>query len=123
VGSAAVLQRWFDPAPTHALSPTDAALQYDTYASTYNPLDRALFVASTLKLDRARQDLVQRADGDVLEIGVGTGLNLPYYNAGLQQQYHCITSLVDISDGMLHEARTQVTSMSNLSNVPISASG
>jgi methyltransferase OMS1, mitochondrial len=121
VGNTAVLQRWFDPAPTHALSPTDAAVQYDMYASTYDALDGAPFVASTLKLDRARQDLVQRADGDVLEIGVGTGLNLPYYNAGLQQQHHRITSLtlVDISDGMLHEAKTRVASMSNLSNVLI----
>jgi hypothetical protein len=36
--------------------------------------------ADTLGLDALRKDLLTRATGDVLELGVGTGLNLPGYD-------------------------------------------
>lgn len=74
---------------------------YDGYAATYDDLDGGAFAADTLGLDATRRALLARARGDVLELGVGTGLNLPGYDAKR------VTSLtaVDISEGMLTQAR------------------
>jgi len=75
-----------------ALSPTKAATDYDSYASNYNALDGSV-------LQQARIDWTSRAQGSILEVGVGTGLNLPYYT-----QASNITAL-DISVGMLEQAQ------------------
>ena len=40
-------------------------------------------VMSGPEFQRLRQNLLQPAHGDVLEIGLGTGLNLPHYPAGV----------------------------------------
>jgi SAM-dependent methyltransferase len=51
--------------------------------------------------DQARQRLFSRATGRVLELGVGTGLNLPHYPAGVE-----LTG-IDISPPMLDHARAR----------------
>lgn len=100
---------------TNAITPEQASKSYDTYASTYNNLDGGS-MASSLGIDEARQDLLSKATGNVLEIGVGTGLNLNSYN------YNNIKSLtlVDISNyhlyhhsynckpGMIEEAKLRI---------------
>jgi methyltransferase OMS1, mitochondrial len=93
-------------APANALTPKEAASAYDSYASHYDALDGG--TASTiLGLDDARAELFRRATGNVLEIGVGTGLNLAKYDTSL------VTSLtvVDVSEGMIREARTRADSL------------
>ena len=87
----------------NAITPEQASKSYDTYASTYNNLDGGS-IASSLGIDEARQDLLSKASGNVLEIGVGTGLNLNSYN------YNNIKSLilVDISNGMIEEAKLRI---------------
>lgn len=53
---------------------------YDMWASRYNLLDgSSSFLPETLGLTTARRDLLSRAGGDVLEVAVGTGINLPFY--------------------------------------------
>lgn len=60
-----------------ASPPTAAA--YDAYAATYDALDGRSALSRAFGLDDARRSLVARARGDVLELAVGTGLNLPLY--------------------------------------------
>jgi len=48
---------------------------------------------------RYRKKLVSRANGNVLEVGIGTGRNLPFYTSG------CKITGVDLSERMIEEAR------------------
>lgn len=98
----------------HGLTPSEAQQKYDTYATSYDQIDGG-FASELLGIDTARKLLIQQARGKVLEVGVGTGLNLPYYNCDQ------VTSLdlVDISDGMLQMAMNKVAALSNLKNIPI----
>lgn len=90
-----------------AISPEEASSSYDGYASTYDNLDGGL-AASSLGIDQARESLLrQYARGDnVLEIGVGTGLNLKSYDFTKIKNF----TGVDISAGMLAESRRKATS-------------
>ena len=89
-----------------ALSPEAASTAYDTYASSYDELEGGA-LSSMLGLENARRQLLQQAQGKVLEIGAGTGLNLSFYDPLL------VTSLtlVDVSKGMLHEAKLRATAL------------
>ena len=51
-------------------------------------------------LRERRAALVPRAKGAVLEVGIGSGLNLPYYSGGVQRLYG-----VDLSPQLLAMAR------------------
>eukprot|EP00977_Amphora_coffeiformis_P021129 scaffold8832_cov139-Amphora_coffeaeformis.AAC.4 len=90
------------PASSHALTAQQAATDYDTYAASYDTLDGGA-AASALGLDDARAALLQQASGDVLEIGVGTGLNLGFYDWSSIKSLTC----VDISEGMLKECQNK----------------
>jgi methyltransferase OMS1, mitochondrial len=100
------------PRSSFALAPDVAASEYDKFASTYDVIDGGA-LSRGLKIDQAREQMLQSARGDVLEIGVGTGLNLPFY---LPNQVKSLT-LVDISEGMLRETREKVDSHSVLTNI------
>jgi SAM-dependent methyltransferase len=65
---------------------------YEGFADRY---DRILpFWDRVLSLQEARRWIVSRAIGEVLEVGVGTGLNLPLYGPGVR-----VTG-VDVSPAM-----------------------
>lgn len=89
-----------------ALSPEAASVAYDSYAEDYDRLDGG-YASSLLGLDDARMTLFQKASGSVLEIGVGTGLNLAKYD------FAKVTSLtvVDVSDGMLLQAKRRANAL------------
>ena len=103
--------------PANAISAEEASRSYDTYAPTYDELDGGS-VASALGIDAARSSLLSRASGHVLEVGVGTGLNANRYNFGGEGGVTALT-LVDISDGMLSEARTKVSKLGLSSGVKV----
>mmetsp|Transcript_24445 Transcript_24445/g.44209 ORF Transcript_24445/g.44209 Transcript_24445/m.44209 type:complete len:353 (+) Transcript_24445:288-1346(+) len=94
--------------PVGAISPEEASKSYDGYAETYDDLDGGS-AAKALGIDDARSELLGKASGRVLEIGAGTGLNLEKYNFGDTG----VTSLtlVDISEGMLGQARSKVKTL------------
>lgn len=50
-----------------------------------------------------RRALLAKVSGETLEIGFGTGLNLPYYSKSLNQ-----LTIVDVNPGMLERARGQI---------------
>lgn len=89
--------------PAQALTPSQASQQYDSYASNYDDLDGGV-ASDILGIEQARAKLLRRASGRILEIGAGTGLNLPNYDP---KQVESLT-LVDISEGMLQQARVKV---------------
>lgn len=92
----------------HAITPEQASKSYDNYAATYDNLDGGS-IASSLGIDDARKSLVSKARGHVLEIGVGTGLNLESYNFN-DSSIKSVTC-VDISDGMLNQAKARIQQM------------
>lgn len=71
---------------------------YNENASVY-----ALFepIAEYLGLRRVRRRLLRQATGEVLEVAVGTGANLPYYPGG------CRITAVDVSEAMLERAESR----------------
>lgn len=99
--------------PAQALEPKEAEILYDSYASSYDQLDGSE-ASRVLGIDDARARLIGMARGKVLEIGIGTGLNLLYYHG-------IITSLtgVDISEGMLKEAKARLATVATLKGKPV----
>lgn len=75
--------------------------KYDEYASTYENLDGTTFLANILGFNALRRKLLSQATGDVLELGIGTGVNLPLYN---YTQVSSVTGL-DFSAEMLALAK------------------
>lgn len=71
------------------------ATHYNHFASGY---DRFIYPLERLVLARLRRRLIAQANGRILELAVGTGVNLPLYPAGA-----CVIGL-DLSPDMLRWA-------------------
>lgn len=71
--------------------------KYNRAAALYNILEWPI---EKIFYQRWRKDLLKSVRGNVLEIGVGTGKNLPFYN-----YTKCNLTAVDISKGMLNKAK------------------
>ncbi|EIE20565.1 UbiE/COQ5 methyltransferase [Coccomyxa subellipsoidea C-169] len=72
-------------------------------AASYDALDSGA-AAEALGFPELRRELIEQAHGSVLELAVGTGLNLPVYNPS---HVKALTAL-DLSAGMLQQARKRV---------------
>ncbi|VEU41592.1 unnamed protein product [Pseudo-nitzschia multistriata] len=103
-----------DPIVGYSLTPKEAEIAYDSYAANYDELDGGK-AADIFGLDEARSALFRQARGSVLEIGVGTGLNLEKYDPSKLESL----TLVDISRGMLGEAQKRFEAIPALQRVPV----
>ncbi|KAL0037982.1 hypothetical protein WJX79_008298 [Trebouxia sp. C0005] len=82
------------------LSTNQTASQYDNYATQYDQLDAGA-AAEAFGIPQLRQTLISAAYGNVLEVAIGTGINLRLYN---RQQVQKLVGL-DVSQGMLQQAQ------------------
>lgn len=82
---------------------------WDRHAAGY---DRQIRLLERLLIPGGRQWACSQASGDVLEVAVGTGLNLPYYGPA-------VTSLtgIDLSPGMLAIARARARELRRDANL------
>ncbi len=87
---------------------TDAL--FDRVAPLY---DRAMKVVESTVLASQRPWAVSGLRGRVVEFGVGTGLNLPYYPPGTE-----VTG-IDLSSGMLERARRRVSELGRISTTTL----
>ncbi|KAK3260012.1 hypothetical protein CYMTET_31017, partial [Cymbomonas tetramitiformis] len=92
------------------LSSTD----YDAFADNYDVLNDAVG-NDVLGFTELRAELLTRADGDVLEVGIGTGLNLPLYSA---QKLDTLVGF-DLSQGMLEKAAARSARMPFASQITL----
>ena len=83
------------------------AALYDDAAATYDAQYTGSVVSRALDFDALRSSLLTHASGRVLEIGVGTGLNLPHYPATGVETFDGI----DVSQNMLAIAKSRVASL------------
>ncbi|WP_297510270.1 methyltransferase domain-containing protein [Thermococcus sp.] len=72
-------------------------MSYELASHVYEPVNTLLEVPTGIR--RARKELIGKARGRVIELGVGTGLNLPLYPEDTE------VIGVDISEKMLEKAR------------------
>jgi len=73
-------------------TPEEIREKYDGFARRYAVIE---FPQELLGVRKLRSRMLRKASGDVLEVAVGTGINLPHYPAG------CRVTAVDISPAML----------------------
>ena len=76
---------------------------YEGFAHRYEKSGR--FWERLLSIEPGRRWVASNAEGDVLEIGVGTGMNLPFYGPDVR-----LTG-VDLSPAMLAEARRRAAEL------------
>jgi ubiquinone/menaquinone biosynthesis C-methylase UbiE len=76
---------------------------YDDRAATY---DRSLGIGERIMLGRFRQAYGALLRGETLEVGIGSGLNVPYYSAEVTRAVG-----VDLSREMLRNARERASQL------------
>jgi ubiquinone/menaquinone biosynthesis C-methylase UbiE len=74
--------------------------KYDRFAGWYDWVEG---IPEVLGVNRLRRGMVRHASGEVLEVAIGTGKNLPFYQSG------CRIIGVDVSAEMLAVARRRAS--------------
>src|SRR5918996_81931 len=74
---------------------------YDDRAATY---DQSVGIVERFLLGRFRQAYGALLSGETLEVGVGSGLNIPFYSPDVTRAVG-----VDLSDAMLRHARERAS--------------
>src|SRR5699024_3047986 len=83
--------------------------QTETIKRRYNRISSAFDFMDRIIREKWRKELLQHAKGKVLEVGVGTGLNLKYYPD------HAEVIGIDFSPAILQKAREKADNLSCLS--------
>ncbi len=81
------------------ISKEDIRKKYDKLADYYDLMEGRYELLMGLK--KLRRELLRGATGNVLEIAVGTGKNLPFYSGD------CQLTAIDMSEAMLERAKTR----------------
>src|SRR5207249_3764633 len=116
LASMPALRRRADHATVHRAAwtprkenPVDVSLEerqvrraYDFYSPVYDFLFKKIFEPGRIAAARM---LGQPVRGRVLEVGIGTGLNLPFYSPGIDLVG------IDLSEAMLRKAQEKVDSL------------
>lgn len=76
------------------LSKEEIRERYDSFSKWYNLLE----IFTNVLIGKYRRGLLKKAQGKVLEVGIGTGANLRYYNSD------CRITGIDLSKEMLKKA-------------------
>lgn len=87
---------------TSLLTQEEIRLKYERFAPWY---DLAEALPEFLGVKHLRRTLLQRASGQVLELAVGTGKNLPYYPKS------CQLMAIDVSPAMVTRARQRADTL------------
>ncbi|WP_312198576.1 class I SAM-dependent methyltransferase [Anaerospora hongkongensis] len=77
-------------------------LQSEVIRQRYNRTAKFYDLMDKMIPESVRRAAIGKATGNVLEVGVGTGKNLPFYREG------CTVTGIDFSPGMLAKARQKV---------------
>ncbi|WP_028783737.1 class I SAM-dependent methyltransferase [Thalassobacillus devorans] len=77
----------------------------DTIKQRYNRISSVFDLMDRMIREEWREELLQHADGKVLEVGIGTGSNLQYYPPQVE-----VTG-IDFSPAMLRKARVKAEKM------------
>ena len=86
------------PFPRSPMTETERIRRlYDDRAATY---DRSLGIGERLLLGRFRQAFGALLSGETIEVGIGSGLNIPFYSAAVTRAVG-----VDLSQRMLQHAK------------------
>jgi ubiquinone/menaquinone biosynthesis C-methylase UbiE len=88
--------------PVHFTS-REISEKYDRFARWYDLVEG---IPDVLGVRKLRRRLLRQASGNVLEVAVGTGKNLPYYPPG------CRIIAMDVSREMLNVARKRAAELS-----------
>ncbi len=83
------------------LSKEDIRDKYNSFASRYNIIE----IFSNFFIGKYRKDLLKYAYGNVLEVGIGTGANLRYYDS------NCKIIGIDLSREMLKKAERKAKTL------------
>ena len=97
-------------AASSATSKDELRKDYDRFSAKYDELDGGA-AAGALGIEKARSDMLGSAQGRVLEVAVGTGLNLPAYNFRSKGGRVDKLVAIDLSPGMLSQAKTKAASL------------
>ena len=92
--------------PTAAATVSDTAVDYknyDRFANTYDSLNSGTY-SKAFGIDSMRSIAGEYAQGQVLEVAVGTGLQLPYYRWNQISSY----TGIDNSEGMLEASKDKM---------------
>jgi demethylmenaquinone methyltransferase/2-methoxy-6-polyprenyl-1,4-benzoquinol methylase len=92
---------------------TQTAQVKNRYKKIARYYDKAEFLVENMYFKKIRKETLSKLQGDILEIGIGTGKNIPYYNRQVK-----LTG-IDISPEMLKKAKQKFRNKALIKNLTL----